>query len=230
MPAAEPARGAARRPDLGRELALLRRGQTPIAGLDEAGRGALAGPLFAAAVILPVERFDLASRLDDVRDSKALTDGQRRRWSEVIRSLALAWAVGEVSSREIDVLNPLEATRLAMQRALNGLPLRPTHVLIDHLLLPNLDCEQTPVTHGDACCLSIAAASVLAKVGRDQALERLDRAYPQYGFASHKGYGTPAHLRALRRWGPSPAHRLTFAPVAAAARRSPRAGLRPRPA
>lgn len=230
MPAAEASRPPAARPDLRYELALLQQGVAPIAGLDEAGRGALAGPLFAAAVVLPVERFDLASQLAEVRDSKAMTARQRRQWSQVICRLALAWAVGEVSSREIDTLNPLEASRLAMQRALAGLPLRPRHALIDHLHVAALDCEQTPVTHGDARCLSIAAASVIAKVARDQAMERLDRAYPTYGFASHKGYGTSAHLRALRRWGPSPAHRLSFAPVAAALDRRSGSALHPRPA
>lgn len=223
MPAADPVRTTTRQPDLRRELALAGRGAAPVAGIDEAGRGALAGPLFAAAVILPLERFDLGRALSEVRDSKMMTVGQRRRWSETIRGVALDWALGEVSSQEVDQINPLEATRLAMRRALAGLRLRPRHVLTDHLLVSDLDCEQTPVTHGDACCLSIAAASVVAKVARDEVMERLDRAYPTYGFAAHKGYGTAAHLQALRRWGPSPAHRLTFAPVAAADRR-------PRPA
>lgn len=205
----------ARRPDLRHELRLARRGQAPVAGLDEVGRGALAGPLYAAAVILPLERFDLARSLAEVRDSKTLTPRQRRTCAANIRLLALDWALGEATCEEVDGLGPLAATRLAMRRALDRLALRPHHLLIDHLRLPDLPCEQTPLTHGDARVLSIAAASVLAKVARDQEMEGLSHTYPTYGFSRHKGYGTAAHLRALRRWGPCPIHRRSFEPVAA---------------
>jgi ribonuclease HII len=191
----------------------MRRGQYPVAGRDEVGRGAQAGPVYAAAVVLPVGRFDLARALAEVRDSKQLTARQRRRCADEIRRLALAWALGVATSDEVDAVGPLEATRLAMRRAFDGLTLPPRHILIDHLLLPDMPCDQTPVTHGDASVLSIAAASVLAKVARDQAMEDLAHIYPTYGFSRHKGYGTAAHLRALRRWGPCPIHRLSFAPV-----------------
>ena len=202
------------RPDLRHERSLARRGLVPIAGLDEAGRGALAGPLYAAAVILPVYRFDLAAALQEVRDSKMMTPRQRRRCAEHIRSLALAWAVASSTCDEVDRLGPLQATYLAMRRALHGLSLPPHHLLIDHVRLPEVQPDQTPVTHGDARVLSIAAASVLAKVARDQAMDDFARAFPTYGFSHHKGYGTAAHLRALRRWGPCPIHRRSFEPVA----------------
>ena len=203
------------RPDLRHELRLARRGQTPVAGLDEVGRGALAGPLYAAAVILPVDRFDLARSLALVRDSKMLTPRQRLTCAATVRLVALEWALGEASCEEIDRLGPLEATRLAMRRAFDRLALQPRHLLIDHLRLPDMPCDQTPLTHGDARVLSIAAASVLAKVARDQEMEGLSKAYPTYGFSRHKGYGTASHLRALRRWGPCPIHRRSFGPVAA---------------
>ncbi len=211
------------RPDLRHELRLMRRGQVPVAGLDEVGRGALAGPLYAAAVILPVDRFDLARSLAKVRDSKTLTARQRRICAADIRLLALDWALGEVSCQEVDRLGPLEASRLAMRRAFDRLSLQPRHLLIDHLRLADLPCDQTPLTHGDARVLSIAAASVLAKVARDQEMEGLSQAYPTYGFSRHKGYGTAAHLRALRRWGPCPIHRRSFEPVAALATMPPSA-------
>jgi ribonuclease HII len=201
------------RPDLRHERSLARRGMLPVAGLDEAGRGALAGPLFAAAVILPVGRSNLAAALHDVRDSKVMTAHQRRACAENIRALALDWAVGQATCDEVDRLGPLEATRLAMRRALQGLSLPPQHLLLDHLRLPDVPLDQTPVTHGDARVLSIAAASVLAKVGRDQAMDEFALTFPTYGFSRHKGYGTAGHLQALRRWGPCPIHRLSFEPV-----------------
>ena len=203
------------RPDLRHERRLVRRGLGPIAGLDEVGRGALAGPIYAAAVILPVERRGLAHALSHVRDSKMLTPRQRRNCAAEIRRLAVDWALGEAACDEVDRWGPLQATRLAMRRAFDALTVQSRHVLIDHLRLPELPCDQTPLTHGDALVLTIAAASVLAKVARDQAMEGLARIYPTYGFSRHKGYGTASHLQALRRWGPCPIHRRSFEPVAA---------------
>lgn len=202
------------RPDLQHELDLAGQGVTPIAGLDEVGRGALAGPLYAAAVILPIERFDLAAALETVRDSKTLTARQRDECAAEIRRLALDWALGWAEAAEVDEVGPLVATRRAMQRALGGLRLTPRHALIDHLDLPDLPIPHTPLVHGDARALSIAAASVVAKVARDEVMDDLARRFPTYGFHEHKGYGTEAHLRALRRWGPCPVHRRSFEPVA----------------
>jgi ribonuclease HII len=203
------------RPDLSRELALLSSGGTPVAGLDEAGRGALAGPVVAAAVVLPVERFDLARLLDGVRDSKQLSPRQRELCAEAVLRVAIAAGVGQAEAEEVDALGLLPATRAAMARALAGLAVQPRHLLIDHLRLPEVPLEQSPVTRGDALVLSIAAASVLAKVARDRMLVELDARYPGYGLARHKGYGTAAHRAALLRLGPSPIHRLSYAPVAA---------------
>ncbi|HSR47489.1 MAG TPA: ribonuclease HII [Anaerolineales bacterium] len=205
---------AAARPDLQFERDLARRGELPIAGIDEVGRGALAGPLFAAAVILPIQRFDLASALQAVRDSKALSATARARCAASIRLIALDWAIGWAEAEEVDAVGPLVATRLAMQRALESLSLRPRHALIDHLALPDVALAQSPIDQGDSRSLSIAAASVLAKVARDGVMDALAHQYPTYGFSEHKGYGTEAHLRALRRWGPSPVHRRSFEPVA----------------
>lgn len=202
------------RPDLQHEFDLAGRGHSPIAGVDEVGRGALAGPLYAAAVILPIDRFDLAAALEAVRDSKTLTARQRERCAVEIQSLALDWALGVAESEEVDEVGPLVATRRAMARALAGLHLAPRHALIDHLELPELPIPHTALVHGDARALSIAAASVVAKVARDEVMDGFDRRFPTYGFSEHKGYGTEAHLRALRRWGPCPIHRRSFEPVA----------------
>jgi ribonuclease HII len=188
-----------------------------VAGLDEAGRGAWAGPVVAAAVVLPLERFDLARQLAEVRDSKQLTVRQRERCAEAVLSIALSAAVGQAEAAEVDALGLLPATRAAMGRALAQLSVQPRHLLLDHLRLPESPLEQSPITHGDALVLSIAAASVLAKVARDRLLVELDRLYPGYGLARHKGYGTAEHLAALLRLGPSPIHRRSYAPVAAAA-------------
>jgi ribonuclease HII len=189
-----------------------------IAGLDEAGRGALAGPIFAAAVLLPVQHRRLGAKLKGVRDSKLMTALQRRRCAEVIRRVALDWSVAQATCEEIDAVGPLVATRRAMTRAVQALHIAPQHLLIDHLILPEVDIGQTALPHGDARVLSIAAASILAKVGRDEAMDELARAFPTYGFSRHKGYGTAAHLEALRRWGPCPFHRRSFEPVAVLAK------------
>lgn len=198
-------------PDLTFESSLWDSGKTHIAGLDEAGRGAWAGPVAAAAVILPPDP-EILHRLKGVRDSKQMTPLQRDRWAEIIRMEALAWGVGLAASEEIDTLGIVAATRLAMQRALQDLNIAPAHLLIDALHLPAIPCPQTALLKGDARSLSIAAASVLAKTSRDALMRQLDTRFPGYGFAAHKGYGTPAHRQALARLGVSPQHRLTFAP------------------
>jgi len=204
-------------PNLALEMELHAAGTPCIAGLDEVGRGAWAGPLTAAAVILPVERPDLSSFLEGVRDSKQMTPRQRLRWSRIIFETASAVGVGQASPSEVDELGPLAATRLAMTRALAFLSVEPGHLLVDHLRLHGLPTPQSAITHGDARVLSIAAASVVAKVLRDQQMVEFDHLYPGYGFAHHKGYGTTEHLESLRRLGPSPIHRYSYAPVAALA-------------
>jgi ribonuclease HII len=181
-----------------------------MAGVDEAGRGPLAGPVVAAAVIL-----DDAKRIRGLADSKVLTPLQRDRLFDAIREKSLCCAVGEASVEEIDTLNILHATMLAMRRAVEGLRLKPVKVLVDGNRLPQLDVLSEAIVGGDAKVRSISAASIVAKVTRDRLLQALDREYPQYGFAAHKGYGTPEHLEALRVHGPCVHHRRHFAPVAA---------------
>ncbi len=200
------------RPDLSLESVLRTAGFHAPAGLDEAGRGAWAGPVSAGAVILP-DRSSLMDELSGVRDSKQMKPDQRFYWAEQIRQVALAWAVGFASSQEIDAMGIVAATRLAMQRALQNLPLPPDHLIIDALLLPDVPLPQTALIKGDARSLSIAAASVLAKTSRDLVMVDLDRQYPAYGFARHKGYGTPEHFAALQSSGPCASHRFCFEPV-----------------
>ncbi len=201
-------------PDLCFEQELWSAGAGRVAGIDEAGRGCWAGPVAAAAVILPADPA-LIHTLAGVRDSKQMTPAERERCAPLIRAQALAWGVGFGSAAEIDELGIVPATRLAVRRALDQLALRPEHLLVDFLDLPEAACPQTALVKGDARCLSIAAASVLAKTARDALLVQLDRQYPGYGFASHKGYGTPAHQEALARLGPCPLHRRSFAPIRA---------------
>ena len=181
-----------------------------VAGVDEAGRGPLAGPVVAAAVIL-----DDSRRIAGVADSKALTALQRDRLYDAIREKALCCSVGSASVEEIDRLNILQATLLAMQRAVEGLRLRPAKVLVDGNRLPRLDVLSEAIVGGDAKVEAISAASIIAKVTRDRLLLELDAQFPQYGFAAHKGYGTQEHLEALRLHGPCLHHRRSFAPVAA---------------
>jgi ribonuclease HII len=180
-----------------------------IAGVDEAGRGPLAGPVVAAAVIL-----DPAQRLRGLRDSKLLTPAAREELAIEIRARALAWAVAESDVGEIDALNILQATLLAMKRAIERLTTRPEVVWIDGIHCPALDYPMRAIVDGDRLIAAIAAASILAKTSRDAMLVELDRSYPKYGFARHKGYATPQHLAALRELGPCPVHRRFFAPVA----------------
>jgi ribonuclease HII len=198
------------RPDLAFEMQLWERGVQYVAGVDEAGRGALAGPVAAGAVILPADP-GLMNHLNGVRDSKQMTPTERELWAEQIKRAAQAYAVGFAGHREIDTLGIVPATRLAVKRALQGLRLPPQHLLVDFLELPEIEVPQTNLVKGDQRSLSIAAASILAKTERDALLRQLDLIYPGYGFAQHKGYGTPAHRLALGRLGPSPIHRLSFA-------------------
>ncbi|MEW6180326.1 MAG: ribonuclease HII [Chloroflexota bacterium] len=199
-------------PALRDEEQLWQSGCRLVAGLDEAGRGAWAGPVFAAAVILPPVA-DIAARLEGVRDSKQMTPNQRERWAEKIKQLAAYWGVGEASGEEIDCYGILPATRLAMQRALQACGITPAHLLIDALRLPEVNIPQTALIRGDQRSLSIAAASVLAKTARDAWMRAQEERYPGYGFAAHKGYGTARHRAALERFGPCPLHRRSFAPV-----------------
>lgn len=178
-----------------------------IAGIDEAGRGPLAGPVVAGAVILPPEE-DLV--LPGVNDSKKLTHLQRARLLEEIKGKAFAWAVGIADVETIDRINILEATKLAMQRAVEKLDPAPQILLIDALRLPRLKQPQRAIIKGDALSVSIAAASIVAKETRDAMMIALDTAYPEYGFASNKGYGSAKHIEAIRQYGPSPVHRRTF--------------------
>lgn len=207
-------------PTLKLERCLLRRGATRVAGLDEVGRGAWAGPLVAAAVVLPVANPELGRILRQVRDSKLMTPRQRTRAGLEIRRVCTAWAVGWASPAEVDGVGPLKATRLAMMRAIDRLPIELDHLLLDYLLLPECATPQTAVPHGDRQVLSIAAASVLAKVWRDEQMIWLDRSFPGYAFAQHKGYGTELHRRWLFALGPCLIHRLSYQPVAEAAARS----------
>jgi ribonuclease HII len=201
--------------DLSLELELWRFGYRVIAGVDEAGRGAWAGPVVAAAAILPADPQARASLLGRVDDSKRLTPPARERAYDRIRSCALAIGVGFGALEEIEESGILAATKLAMARALTRLEPQPDFVLLDYLTLPELLCPQRGVTHGDALSLSIAAASIVAKVTRDRWMAEQEARYPGYGFGRHKGYGTAQHQAVLERLGPCPLHRRTFRPVAA---------------
>ena len=197
------------RPSLERERALWAQGGMLVAGVDEAGRGPLAGPVVAAAVVLPA----FSTPIRGLRDSKILTAAIRTRLAVVVRARAVAVSVGAASVREIDRLNIRRATILAMRRALARLPVRPAHVLVDGLPCPELGCVHEAIIDGDASCVSIAAASVIAKTVRDRLMERLAPRYPLYAWESNKGYGTPEHLDALTAFGHSVHHRMSFAPV-----------------
>jgi len=192
---------------------LSRPGARLVAGVDEAGRGPLAGPVVAAAVILDPRR-----PIRGLADSKTLEPDTRERLAGLIRTRALAWAVAWSDREEIDALNILEATLLAMRRALLRLPVCPTHVQVDGNCLPlladlGLRCSAEAIIAGDASIRAISAASILAKTHRDSLMRRLDGCYPGFDFATHKGYATPSHLAALREREPSPLHRRSFSPV-----------------
>ena len=199
-------------PTLQYELPLWQQGFLAVAGIDEAGRGCWAGPVTAGAVILPADP-GILERLSGVRDSKLMTPAERDAVYSLIPGEARAWAVGEADSAEIDRLGILNATRLAMKRAIAALPLRPDHLLIDYVRLHDVTIPQIGIAHGDMVSLSIAAASVMAKVTRDREMEVLAEQYPEYGFEKHKGYGTKQHQEALARFGPCPIHRMTFKPL-----------------
>ena len=186
------------------------RGVSSVAGIDEAGRGPLAGPLFAAAVVLPA-----GFRLEGLNDSKKLTAARRERlYTQLTVMPDVHWVSASMPPAEIDRLNILRATHAAMREAWAKLDPRPAHVLIDGLPVPDFPCPQTALVGGDGISLSIAAASIIAKVERDRAMVALDREYPEYGFAKHKGYPTREHFAKLRAHGPCPIHRKSFAPVA----------------
>ena len=179
--------------------------------MDEAGRGALAGPVAVGAVILPRDKARLARMLAGVRDSKQMTSRERDSLAPRIKEVALTWSVAFASADEIDTQGIVPATRLAAMRALQGLSISPEYLLTDFRLeLPQVELSQTSLVKGDARCLSIAAASVLAKTARDAYMSQLDSEYPDYGLGQHKGYGTQAHRLAMKRWGYSSVHRKSF--------------------
>lgn len=190
-----------------------------IIGIDEAGRGPWAGPVTAGAVCLPLENANISKILKGVRDSKQMTPRQRAALAEAIKETALVWGIGSASPAEIDELRIIKATKLAMQRALEmAVSARPGFapdcLFLDAMLWPEMKhLPQVSLVGGDQRSLSIAAASVLAKTWRDDYMLELDAEFPQYGFAVHKGYGTPRHLEALRRYGPSPVHRQHYEPI-----------------
>jgi len=200
------------KPNLFFEKQLWGEGFRVIAGLDEAGRGAWAGPVYAAAIALPNDNH-VFRVLDGVRDSKQMTARQRARYEGCIKSVSIAWGVGSASEGEIDQLGIVPATCLAMQRAIDELVYPPNHLLIDYISMRDCACPQLSLPKGDCRSLSIAAASVLAKTTRDAFMIAQDANYPGYGFARHKGYGTALHRAALRELGPTPFHRKSFKPI-----------------
>ncbi len=201
-------------PTLEYEEALWKQGFFYVAGIDEAGRGCWAGPVTAGAVILPADA-EILTALKGARDSKMMSPDERERMFAVITENALTWAVGEADNTEIDRVGILNATKNAMKRALTALNPRPVHLLIDYVRLHDVTIPQTGIKHGDAVSLSIACASILAKVTRDRLMcETASRLYPQYGFERHKGYGTKLHREALEKYGPCPLHRMSFKPLA----------------
>jgi ribonuclease HII len=199
-------------PTLEFESRLWGLGLTHVAGVDEVGRGALAGPVYVGAVILPVSQ-SVSEELSGVRDSKMMSPEEREFWVPIIQETAIAYGLGWASCKEIDRWGIAPATRMAAKRALNSLSIWPEHILLDYISLSRVNLPQTSMAAGDALCLSVAAASVLAKVARDAKLCELDSRFPKYGFASHKGYYTDDHVRAIKKHGPCAQHRQSFAPV-----------------
>lgn len=187
------------------EKRLYQRGYTAIAGVDEAGRGPLCGPVYAAAVIFPKGFFR-----EEINDSKKLTEKKREALYDIITEHAAAWSVASIDAEEIDKINILNATHKAMNHAVDGLSIQPDFVMIDGNSIKGMQVPHECIVKGDANSMSIAAASILAKVSRDRYLIEMDRQYPEYGFAQHKGYGTKAHIAALLKYGPCPLHRKTF--------------------
>jgi ribonuclease HII len=195
------------------EMALRAQGHHLVAGLDEAGRGAWAGPVVAAAVILPLDRPALHDVLAGVRDSKELSPAQRDVLFDVIREVAVALGVGIVAPSVIDREGIVPATRQAMTRALAQLSPQPAHLILDYVRLSAIPLPQVAFPKADQRCFCVAAASIVAKVTRDRLMRLLDASYPGYGFAQHKGYGTPQHQTALADLGPCRIHRMSFAPM-----------------
>lgn len=187
------------------EQEILKKGYTLIAGVDEAGRGPLAGPVVAASVIFQPGDIPMG-----IKDSKELSPLQRSRLAEAIKEKAAAWSVAVVSADQIDCLNILQATIRAMTAAVSTLNIRPQYIITDAVKLPGITIPHLPLVHGDRLCVSVGAASILAKVSRDYLMDRWSMEYPQYGFSKHKGYSTPEHLMALQKYGPCPIHRKTF--------------------
>jgi len=199
------------KPGLHLETELWDNGLQYVAGLDEAGRGALAGPVAVGAVILPNDKTLLSSTLSGVRDSKQMTPSKRGVSAIQIREVALAWAVGFATAEEIDAQGIVRASRLAAIRAMHQFIFSPQYLLTDfRLALPQIDIPQMSFVKGDAICLSIACASIMAKTERDALMRELDSQYPGYGLEKHKGYGTQAHRSAMKRLGLSPLHRRSF--------------------
>jgi len=201
------------KPHLQKEIALLEQGYRFIAGLDEAGRGAWAGPVVAAAVILPVDRPELVGTLNGLNDSKKLTPKKRDEFFGIIQQTALAIAVGMGAPELVDDINVLQATRHAMQEALSKLRIAPDYLLIDHLKLPTINLPQDAFPKADSISLTVSAASVIAKVTRDRLMIALSQQYPGYGFERHKGYGTRVHREALQLLGPCAVHRMSYRPI-----------------
>jgi len=200
-------------PNLYEEIALYAAGHAHVAGLDEVGRGAWAGPVCAAAVVLPLGRPDLQELLAGVRDSKQLRPVQRELLLPVIQKVAKAAGVGWASPAEVDEMGIVVATRQAMARAVASLDGKASALLIDYVRLPEIELPQRALPKADVHCLSVAAASIVAKVTRDRLMVTLDQDFPGYGFARHKGYGTRQHREALARLGPSPIHRMSWRPM-----------------
>lgn len=181
-----------------------------IVGVDEAGRGPLAGPVVAAACILPADYKN-----DSINDSKQLTEKKREELFDIIKKDAIAYGIGIIDAETIDKVNIYEATKLAMKQAINNLNHKYDLILTDAMPLKGFDVEVVPIIKGDAKCLNIAAASIIAKVTRDHMLDELDKKYPEYGFKDHKGYGTAKHMEALKKYGPiKGVHRYSYKPVA----------------
>jgi ribonuclease HII len=202
-------------PNLQKEIALLRQGYRFVAGLDEAGRGAWAGPVVAAVVILPLAEPAGLEVLTGLRDSKKLGQHRREQFFELIQKAASAVAVGMASPAMVDEINVVQATRYAMQQALAQLEITPDYLLLDHLRLPEVDLPQDAFPRADNSSLTVAAASVIAKVSRDRLMVELNHEYPGYAFDRHKGYGTEIHRTALATLGPCALHRLSYKPLKA---------------
>lgn len=200
-----------RNPTYAEEAALLENGYAVIAGVDEVGRGPLAGPVVAGAAILPPH--PVGQWVGFIRDSKQLTPHRRQIALDHMQTASVTLCTGTATALEVDALGIVEATRVAMARAIAALPIAPDFLLIDALPLPNVRLPQRAIVKGDAKCLSIAAASIAAKIARDRMMRNADAAFPGYGFAQHKGYGTRQHLSSLERLGACHIHRYTFAPV-----------------